>query len=250
MGRIAIAVSLLAGVMLSAPTRVSGSLSTSITFHHLHLNDSAPSKLLTFYERLFDPSLTRRRRVLATDGLQSGPMLLLIGTANGSKEMASGLWHFGWGSVSLGETYVAHAAKEVTWEPPLAPGQLHLHLRSVTPSAAAEWYRDTLGLRVEIVPPQHDVRAALPPPEHRMPEALVWIGETGLLIYRTEPPLFSSRGQRVDHLALGCPNLEATLNNLRARRVNILVDVRDEGGERTAMIEGPDRVAIELVEIE
>ena len=28
-----------------------------------------------------------------------------------------------------------------------------------------------------------------------MPEALVWIGSLGLLIYRTDPPLVTSRGQ-------------------------------------------------------
>lgn len=235
---------LLSGLTLSAPAQDG----PAYRFHHLHLNDDRPPFLLEFYERLFDPATTSRVTEDGMSGLRSGPMLLLIGKGGGRAE-PSALWHFGWGGVSLGETYLAHARREVAWEPPLPAGQLHLHLRSVTPNAAADWYRTVLGARVETPPPPpQDRRAPLPAPEHRMPEALVWLGGTGLLIYRTEPPLFSTRGQRADHLALACEDLDAALAHLRGRGVEIAGAPVARGRWRTAMLEGPDRLAIELVE--
>jgi len=183
-----------------------------------------------------------------SSGLRSGPMLLLIGSTSFNASEPTALWHFGWGGVSLGETYLAHARREVAWEPPLPAGQLHLHLRSVTPNAAADWYRDVLGARVEMARPAPDRRAPIPPPEHRMPEALVWLGDTGLLIYRTDPPLFSTRGKRADHLALACGNLDDALVMLRRRGIQVVGEPSVRGRWRTAMVEGPDHLAIELVE--
>ena len=218
-------------------------------FHHLHLNDDKPPFLLEFYERLFDPATTSRVVEGDSSGLRSGPMLLLIGKAGFEASEPTALWHFGWGGVSLGETYLAHARQEVAWEPPLPAGKLHLHLRSVTPDAAASWYRDMLGARVVMAAPDPDRTTHLPPPEHRMPEALVWIGDTGLLIYRTAPPLFSTRGKRADHVALSCDDLDHALAVLRRRGVEVTSEPAMRGRWRTAMVEGPDRLAIELVEV-
>jgi hypothetical protein len=218
-----------------------------MSFHHLHLNDSRPPSLLDFYERLFDPATTRRVTTGGADGLQSGPMLILIGRGAGVREQVTALWHFGWGGVSLGETYLAHARREVAWEPPLPAGRLHLHVRSVTPRVAAAWYRDVLGARVELAAAVR-AGASLPPPEHRMPEALVWLGATGLLIYRTEPPLLSTRGQRIDHVAIACTDLDAALADLGRRGAAVLAGPAVVGDLRSAMIEGPDHIALELVQ--
>ena len=220
----------------------------SLSFHHLHLNDSQWPFLLRFYERLFDPAATTRVAAGDVDGLRSGSMLLLINRASFARPHPSAIWHFGWGSVSLGETYLAHAGHEVAWEPPLPPHLLHLHLLSVTPSAAAAWYRNVLGARVELAPPSSSSRE-LAPPEHRLPEALVWIGETGLLIYRTVPPLLSTRGQRADHFAIACRDFDEVVTSLRERGVAVTLGTADGVDGRTAMIEGPDRIAIEIIEV-
>jgi catechol 2,3-dioxygenase-like lactoylglutathione lyase family enzyme len=222
----------------------------SLSFHHLHLNDSRPPFLLEFYERLFDPATTTRTRVGGVDGLQSGSMLLLISRVSSTAEHSSALWHYGWGDVSLGETYLAHAAREVAWEAPLPPDRLHLHLRSVSPPAAIAWYRDVLGARVETPHEERLTRKSeqLPNPEHRTPEALVWLGHVGLLIYRADPPLVTSRGQTADHIALSCPDVDATLSTLLAAGVHLIAPAAVTDGLRSAMIEGPDRLAIELVE--
>lgn len=219
-----------------------------VSLHHLHLNDLRPPSLLAFYERLFDPATTRRVTTGGADGLQSGPMLILIGRGSSVREQVTALWHFGWGAVSLGETYLAHARREVAWEPPLPAGRLHLHVRSVTPRVAAAWYRDVLGARVEFPAAPVRAGAVLPLPEHRMPEALVWLGETGLLIYRAEPPLLSTRGQRIDHVAITCADLDAALADLGRRGTTVLTGPAIVGDLRTALIEGPDHLALELVE--
>jgi hypothetical protein len=229
---------------------VSASAADSLSFHHLHLNDSRPPFLLEFYERLFDPATTRRTRVGGADGLQSGPMLLLISRATGAAEHPTALWHFGWGDVSLGETYLAHAAREVAWEPPLPPERLHLHVRSVSPPAAIAWYRDVLGARVEMPTEGRFLRKAerLPQAEYRVPEALVWLGSLGLLVYRTEPPIVTSRGQTADHIAVSCHDLDAALSQLQNSGVRVIAPSASIEGLRSAMIQSPDRLAIELVE--
>ena len=81
-----------------------------------------------------------------------------------------------------------------------------------------------------------------------MPEALVWVGDTGLLIYRTMPPLVSTRGKRADHIALACDNVDDALGVLRRRGVEVISEPARRGRWRTALVEGPDHLAIELVE--
>lgn len=218
------------------------------SFHHLHLNDSQWPFLLNFYGRLFDSDATTRFTIGDVDALRSGSMLMLINRASSSPSHASAIWHFGWGTVSLGESYLAHAGREVAWEAPLPPHLLHLHLLSVTPSSAAAWYRDVLGARVEL--PAHPAASSreLPPPEHRVAEALVWIGDTGLLIYRTAPPLLSTRGQRADHFAIAIRDFDQVVSRLRERGVPVSIGRAEGVVGRSAMIEGPDQIAIEIVE--
>jgi catechol 2,3-dioxygenase-like lactoylglutathione lyase family enzyme len=62
-------------------------------------------------------------------------------------------------------------------------------------------------------------------------------------------PLASSRGQLMDHVALSVANLDAWVAKLRTENVRILQEPYRLGTTRAAMIEGPSREAIELVEI-
>jgi len=220
----------------------------ALRFHHLHLTDDRSPFLLEFYERLFDPAIVRRVDEGGGPGLRAGQMLLLIDKGALARGEPTALWHFGWGTVSLGDTYLAHARHDVAWEPPLPADQLHLHVRSVNPAVAAAWYRDRLGARVQMAPPGTRQDRGLPPPEHRVPEAVVWLGETAMLIYRTEPPLFSTRGTQTDHIAVTCPDLDSALASLARHGVPILDRPSPRGAWRTAMVEGPDHLAIELVE--
>jgi hypothetical protein len=61
--------------------------------------------------------------------------------------------------------------------------------------------------------------------------------------------LVSTRGKIYDHWALSTANLDATVARLKGEGVKFLEDIHPWGASRAAMIEGPDRIAIELVEV-
>ncbi|MDF1505414.1 VOC family protein, partial [Roseisolibacter sp. H3M3-2] len=61
-------------------------------------------------------------------------------------------------------------------------------------------------------------------------------------------PLVPSRGQALDHVAFVVDGLDARLARLRAAGVTVLEGPYAFGATRAVMIEGPDRLAIELVE--
>lgn len=61
--------------------------------------------------------------------------------------------------------------------------------------------------------------------------------------------LASPRGKIVDHWALSTANLDATVTRLKGENVKFLEEIHPWGNSRAAMIEGPDRIAIELVEV-
>ena len=60
--------------------------------------------------------------------------------------------------------------------------------------------------------------------------------------------LAPTRGKLYDHWALSTSNLDATITRLKAEGVKMLEDIHRWGSMRAAMIEGPDRIAIEIVE--
>jgi hypothetical protein len=61
--------------------------------------------------------------------------------------------------------------------------------------------------------------------------------------------LVSTRGKLVDHWAVSTADLDQTVARLKAENVKFLEEIHPWGSSRAAMIEGPDRIAIEIVEI-
>jgi len=237
-----------AGLLLALAALVAQpTLPEQATFHHLHLND-AGDRLIDFYERLFDAGEIERFSLWGAEALRTGHVLLLASASPSSPTpggQPSAIWHYGWGSVSLAETYLDHNLREVAWEPPLPARGFHLHLESLTPNIAAAWYREHFGADVEFASgvahtPQRDLRRPL---------ALVRVGGVGILFYKADQPLASTRGRRADHIAFAVPDLNAILARLRAVDVVVLTPPHVLGDTMAAMIEGPDRVALELVEI-
>jgi hypothetical protein len=78
----------------------------------------------------------------------------------------------------------------------------------------------------------------------------VFFDDIGILI-RPWPGggLVSTRGKIVDHWAVGTADLSATVTRLKGEGVKFLEEIHPWGNSRAAMIEGPDRVAIEVVEV-
>lgn len=138
----------------------------------------------------------------------------------------------------------------------------HLHLLSADPTAAADWYTRHFGVRrlLQGGAPSHRVRfyrgAQVGPSESLMMDnvniiifpveyartamAKDWDGRAGFE---------STRGRVVDHIAFSVANLQAALDVLKRDGVKPLGPVAAwAGGAKRVFFEGPDRIAIELVE--
>jgi catechol 2,3-dioxygenase-like lactoylglutathione lyase family enzyme len=86
---------------------------------------------------------------------------------------------------------------------------------------------------------------------YRTPRAAVEFDDVMLTWYarQDDAPLIGTRGQLYDHIALSVSDLDAWVDKLRGEGVAFLEQPYRLGDTRAAMIEGPSREAIELVEI-
>jgi len=194
----------------------------------------------------------------------------------------SAIWHFGWGSTAMESDYQKRLANGMIFQTPItrlgsgllfaymkAPDGalveintstirafIRVHLYSDAPLCAADWYVKRLGAtsRAQRGGPCEVPFAAPSEPLGviRAPAATVRFGEISLIIYpRQRPgPLVSPRGHVVDHIALSIPDLAGALDRLRKSGVKVLEELHQFGDSkmRAAMIEGPDSIAIELIE--
>jgi catechol 2,3-dioxygenase-like lactoylglutathione lyase family enzyme len=85
----------------------------------------------------------------------------------------------------------------------------------------------------------------------RSPSAAVVFGDVALPWYmrQGDQPLASSRGHLYDHIALSVRDLDVWIARLRGEGVRFLEPPYKLGATRAAMIEGPSREALELVEV-
>ena len=162
----------------------------------------------------------------------------------------------------------------------------HVHAFSAAPYCAADWYQQMLGATsiegpdldkvlgraqsVGIAPRPRDCHVPFsrsqPGAAIGQPNALLRLGGTILFIYPQQEPeylekqwggrrptttsLVSTRGHVIDHLAVSYPDVRKELARLKSMNVNVLEDIHAFGNTtlEAATIEGPDRIAIELVE--
>ena len=84
----------------------------------------------------------------------------------------------------------------------------------------------------------------------REPSGGVMVDDISILI-RPWPGggLASTRGKIVDHWALSTGDLNATAARLKREGVKVLEEIHAWGTTSAATIEGPDRVAIEILEM-
>jgi catechol 2,3-dioxygenase-like lactoylglutathione lyase family enzyme len=85
----------------------------------------------------------------------------------------------------------------------------------------------------------------------RTPRAGVEFGDVSLIWYANQgsEKLVSPLGQQQDHIALSVGDLDAWIDKLKGEGVKFLAGPYPLGPTRAAMIEGPSREAIELVEV-
>jgi catechol 2,3-dioxygenase-like lactoylglutathione lyase family enzyme/predicted enzyme related to lactoylglutathione lyase len=143
----------------------------------------------------------------------------------------------------------------------------HVHLYQEDPFCAQLWYQKHLGgtpVASRVPGPartEANCKVARSPDRtwpalekegmFRVPTAAVTFGDVALAWYANpgDTPLATSRGQLYDHIALSVSDLDAWVAKLRGEGVTFLEAPYKIGDTRAAMIEGPSREAIELVEV-
>src|SRR5262245_35643272 len=142
----------------------------------------------------------------------------------------------------------------------------HVHMYHEHPRCALDWYTAHLGAKLPAA------RAAAAPAAEgdcktktyapptwpsfaktgfvREPSGGVTLDDISISI-RPWPGggLVSTRGKLVDHWAVSTADLNATVARLKQENVKFLEEMHTWGSSRAAMIEGPDRIAIEIVEV-
>jgi hypothetical protein len=143
----------------------------------------------------------------------------------------------------------------------------HIHMYHEHPLCAMQWYVSHLGATLPPgpggtpgAPPSGDCKQPYAPPTWpsffkfpgfvRDPSGAVFFDDISISI-RPWPGggLVSTRGHLVDHWALSVADLSTTVARLKGEGIKFLEEIHPWGNTRAAMIEGPDRVAIELVEV-
>jgi catechol 2,3-dioxygenase-like lactoylglutathione lyase family enzyme len=156
------------------------------------------------------------------------------------------------------------------WTPP-PPVFNHVHLQAEHPFCASDWYEQMLGMEHPLDAGRvagADCKVAYPPRSNLAnqilnPNGSIRAGRVSLLIYphqrlkaftqtpvEDQGPLRSTRGHVLDHIALTVRDVPAAVRQLRIKGVTVLRDTHAFGTStlKAAMIEGPDKIAIELVE--
>jgi len=143
----------------------------------------------------------------------------------------------------------------------------HVHMYHEHPRCAMQWYATHLGATIPqgrgaaapAAPSGGDCKQLYAPPTWpsfaktgfvRDPAGGVLFDDISISI-RPWPGggLVSTRAKIVDHWALSTADLDATVARLKREGVKFLEEIHPWGTTRAAMIEGPDRIAIELVEM-
>jgi catechol 2,3-dioxygenase-like lactoylglutathione lyase family enzyme len=146
----------------------------------------------------------------------------------------------------------------------------HVHMYQEDPFCAQLWYQKHFGAAVApprpgapVEPPRTEENCRVPrgadrtwpalevEGTYRTPSAGVVFGDVAMTWYMRQGtvPLVGTRGRLMDHVALSVMNLDAWVAKLSAERVKILEQPYALGESRAALVEGPSREAIELVEV-
>ena len=139
-----------------------------------------------------------------------------------------------------------------------------VHMLHEHPLCAVQWYATHLGATVPpsvaLPPAGSDCKQRYGPPTFAsffkfpgsvlVPSGAVLFDDIHIYIWPWPGGgLASPRGYVVDHWALSVADLPATVARLKSEGVTFLEEIHPWGNTQAAMIEGPDRVAIEIVEV-
>lgn len=284
-GAWAVAALVLSGCATTPPSvadqaRASGPLIAGAHFHDVHMNVTDPASAQAFYTSRFkaipgtfagEPAVWVQRSWIVLHKVDAAPSL----------QEGTAINHFGWGSPNppaeyqrqkaLGSQFVTeltdmsasvgegpksfyfmyvrgpnNSTIEINTSPTTNFG--HIHMRSTDPLSAAAWYRNMFGLTLA------------PPVNADMTVQTLGGGFLYNMLFdnisvifaknRGDAPIRSTLGSVTDHIGVSVPNLDKAMAVVRAHKVTVLSEAADGPCKpcRHAMIEGPDKIAIELIE--
>jgi catechol 2,3-dioxygenase-like lactoylglutathione lyase family enzyme len=271
-------------LLMSASLTAHGQQPTATTvplahFHHVHLNATDPAAAIEFYTSKFKA----RKESFAGlgDAVWTGDSWLLFTKVDAPppSELLSGIWHIGWGAEDMQSAYQQQLAKGTRFATPLTdisdmvggdrsffyayvdgPDHVlielntarhhrfgHVHLFSADPPAAGAWYAQELGVRSFAQTEKRIYRNV-----QIAPAAFVTADHVSMIIYPVEyrgGTFVSTRGRVIDHLGFSVDDLDATLARMRKDGVKVTAQPHSlADGVRSAFVEGPDQVAIELIQ--
>jgi catechol 2,3-dioxygenase-like lactoylglutathione lyase family enzyme len=248
-------------------------------FHHVHMNSVDPDAAISFYTSRFksSPSRFAGQPALSVNGMW---FLFNKVPAPAPAEPIAGFWHIGWGSPDMKGTYDSLLKSGTKFQTPLTnageflqgkrgpldfmyaygPGgewiELyttdntefhHVHLLCADAAATQAWYLKYFGT---------------PNGTPRKGPGGIWIGDLNLITAGTNAPiappvvkdrtsLASPRGRVLDHFAFQVQDLNETLARLRTDGVTVLEQPKVilDGTLRSAFVQAPDNVQLELVEL-
>jgi catechol 2,3-dioxygenase-like lactoylglutathione lyase family enzyme len=231
-------------------------------FHHLHLNSTDPKAALDFYHA----RLEAEKRIFFTK-VDAPPQ----------SEITSAIWHMGWGGgENMKETYQHQLDLPTKFQTPLtdisdqcdgkggngrflfayidAPDHALIELNTTAagkPVAAGEWYVKEFGLQL-----RGQTQTRYRCGRQTGPAVSLMMDDVSVIIYpvgnakaafpdawKGREDLEPSQGHAIDHLGFRVDDLKATLARLRKDGVTVT-----EEHSRSAFIEGPDHIRIEVLE--
>jgi catechol 2,3-dioxygenase-like lactoylglutathione lyase family enzyme len=132
----------------------------------------------------------------------------------------------------------------------------HVHMFSADPIATGEWYKKHFGFPARLQKEPRTYRNV-----QNAPAAFLTANHVSMIVYpieylktagipefkdRTE--LAPTRGRVIDHIGIAVDNLDEAVAKMKAAGVKVTGEPRAAGPIKFAFIEGPDQVAIELIE--
>jgi catechol 2,3-dioxygenase-like lactoylglutathione lyase family enzyme len=260
-------------------------------FHHVHLNTTDPEAAIKFYTSKFKAE--RQKFAGVRDAVWTGDSWLLFNKVDTPppSDTVSGIWHIGWGGEDMKAVYQKQVDSGTKFQTPLTDisgmtgaaensGRFfyayvdgpdhalielntanhhnfgHVHMFSVNPVAAGEWYTTHFGYKARLQKDPrsyHDTQIA--------PAAFVTANHVSMIIYPIEylktsgMPAFKdrtelapTRGRVIDHLGFAVDNVDEAVAHMKAAGVKVTAEPVTRGQIKFAFVEGPDQVGIELIE--
>jgi catechol 2,3-dioxygenase-like lactoylglutathione lyase family enzyme len=277
-----------AGALIFAFAALATAQEQSAHFHHVHLNSTDPAAAAEFYAKRFASEKTSFADGSPAVWVQKSWLLFHKVPAQPPHAKISAIWHIGWGAEDMKAEYQRQLDLGTSFDTPITelfpnwyysyvegPDKVlievntanhrnfgHLHLLAADPVASAEWYMKHFGIPTRSGRPLSRQPVTLRGVNVGAAASLQMDNVNIILFERSyakcqykedwqgREDFVSTRGRNIDHIAFSVADLDMTLKRLAAGGVRVETEPHLIPGTkmRSAFVEGPDKIVLELVE--